>query len=140
MQKARIRLIVNALGFTMISLSLAGCSWISLGPKPQTIQVSTKPVEKPQLILPNADELNLRDVQWFVLTPENFEEKVAEAKESGRPIAFFALTDKGYENLGLNLSDLRAYVQQQQAIIAAYKQYYVEAEEALENAVVEEKQ
>lgn len=79
-------------------------------------------------------------MQWFVLTPENFEEKVAEAKESGRPIAFFALTDKGYENLGLNLSDLRAYVQQQQAIIAAYKQYYVEAEEALENAVVEEKQ
>lgn len=140
MQQVRIRSIVNVLGFTMISLSLAGCGLFSLGPKPQPIEVSAKPVDKPKLTLPNADELNLRDVEWVVLTPENFEEKIAEAGQNGRPIAFFALTDKGYENLGLNLSDLRAYIQQQQAIIAAYKRYYVEAEQAMDNAVVEETQ
>jgi hypothetical protein len=87
------------------------------------------------LVLPNADELNLRDVEWIVLTEENFSAKMDELNKSGRPIVFFALTDKGYENLGLNFSDLRAYVQQQQAIIAAYKMYYDSAEEALDGAV-----
>jgi DNA-binding PadR family transcriptional regulator len=85
--------------------------------------------------VPNADELNFRDIDWIVLTPENFEEQVKLIGDTGRPVVFFALTDKGYENLGLNLSDLRAYVQQQQAIIAAYKKYYVEAEKTLDNAV-----
>jgi hypothetical protein len=38
--------------------------------------------------------------------------------------------------LGLNFSDIRALVQQQQAIIAAYEGYYKEAEQALDKAVV----
>jgi hypothetical protein len=129
------RSIVNALGFTTLSLILAGCGVFNS--KPQEIEVSSIPVSKPQLILPSEDELNLRQVEWVILTPENFEAKIAEASESGRAIAFFALTDEGYENLGLNLSDLRAYIQQQQAIIAAYERYYIEAEETMDNAVIE---
>jgi predicted transcriptional regulator len=80
----------------------------------------------------------LREVKWVIITADNVEEQIKAIEESGRPVAFFALTDKGYENLGLNLSDLRAYIQQQQAIIAAYKAYYEKAEEALEGAVKEE--
>lgn len=117
-------------------MSLAGCSLFPQQPKP--IEIRSTPVEKPTLTLPKADELNLRDVEWVILTPENFEEQVAKINESGRPVAFFALTDKGYENLGLNLSDLRAYIQQQQAIMAAYKSYYEQAEEALDGAVKED--
>ena len=49
-------------------------------------------------------------------------------------IAFFAITDKGYQDLGLNFSDLRAYVQQQDAIIAAYQGYYKASEDALDDA------
>lgn len=100
--------------------------------------MSAKAIEKPKLTLPNADELSLRNIEWVLLTPENFEEKVAEITDQGRPVVFFALTDKGYENLGLNFSDLRAYVQQQHAIIAAYKKYYVEADKALDKAVEKE--
>lgn len=107
-------------------------------PQPKPIEIRSTPVEKPNLTLPQADELNLRKVDWTIITPENFEEVVAEIEADGRPVAFFALTDKGYENLGLNLSDLRAYIQQQQAIIAAYKGYYEKAEEALDGAVKEE--
>ena len=137
MQNQRSRSIVNALGFTMIILSLGGCSLLS-SPKPQVIEISSKPVEKPQLVLPRADEINLRDIKWVILTPENFDEQVAKISKDGRPVAFFSLTDKGYESLGMNLSDLRAYIQQQQAIIDGYKAYYVEAEEALEGAVKED--
>ena len=116
---------------------LGGCSLLN-SPKPQVIEVSSKPVEKPTLTLPSADELNIRKIEWFVLTPENFDAKVEEIGKDGRPVVFFALTDNGYENLGLNFSDLRAYVQQQQAIIAAYKSYYEKAEEAMDSAVIKE--
>ena len=94
--------------------------------------MSAKPIEKPQLVLPQADVLNMRDVEWIIVTPENYQEVFDKIKASGRPIALFAMTDKGYENLGLNLSDLRAYVQQQNIIIAAYKEYYTQSEAAIQ--------
>lgn len=62
------------------------------------------------------------------------EEKLSKLRESGQPLAIFALTGEGYENLGLNFSDIRAMVQQQQAIIVAYENYYKEAEQALDEA------
>ena len=78
----------------------------------------------------------MRDVKWVLITPENYEEVFAELGKDGRPVVLFGLTDKGYENLGLNLSDLRAYIQQQQAIMAAYQSYYVASERALDDAVI----
>ena len=76
----------------------------------------------------------MRKIEWILLTPENFEEEVAKIQTNGRPVVFFALTDQGYENLGLNFSDIRALVQQQQAIIGAYKNYYENANKALDEA------
>lgn len=76
----------------------------------------------------------MREVDWVLITPENFDEKVEEIKKTGRPVVFFALTDKGYENLGLNFSDIRAFIQQQKAIIVAYENYYKNANEALDKA------
>lgn len=121
--------IVNVLGFGLAILLISGCS-----STPQRIEVSAKPVDKPELVLPNADRLRMRDVEWILITPENFEEKVEEIKQTGRPVVFFALTDQGYENISLNFSDIRAYIQQQNAIIAAYENYYKNAEEALDAA------
>ena len=119
---------MNALGCGLVILLLSNCT----KPLPQQIQVSAKPIEKPQLVLPQADVLNMRDVEWIIVTPENYQEVFDKIKASGRPIALFAMTDKGYENLGLNLSDLRAYVQQQNIIIAAYKEYYTQSEAAIQ--------
>ena len=101
---------------------------------PQKIEVSAKPIEKPELVLPDADGLRMKEVKWVLLTPENFEEKLKDFETSGRPIVFFALTDEGYENISMNFSAIRAYIQQQQAIIAAYENYYKNANEALDAA------
>ena len=85
--------------------------------------------------LPPADELYLRPVEWMIITEANMEEKLGRMRELGQPIALFALTGEGYENLGLNFSDIRALVQQQKQIIIAYENYYKKAEEAMDNAV-----
>lgn len=123
------RSIANVLGCLTILSIISGCSSL-----PKEIFVSAEPIEKPKLILPKTDELDLRDVEWVILVKENWEEQWAKLEKSGEALAFFATTDSGYENLGLNYSDLRAFIQQQDAIIAAYRSYYLEAEEEFNEA------
>lgn len=123
------RSIANVLGCLTILSIISGCSSL-----PKEIFVSAEPIEKPKLILPKTDELDLRDVEWVILVKENWEEQWAKLEKSGEALAFFATTDSGYENLGLNYSDLRAFIQQQEAIIAAYRSYYLEAEEEFNEA------
>jgi len=124
--------IKNVLGYGLGLLALlviSGCSSM-----PQKIEVSAKPIDKPELVLPDPEVLRMKEVKWVLLTPENFEEKVAEIEATGRPVVFFALSDEGYENISNNFSSIRAYIQQQQAIIAAYENYYKNANEALDAA------
>ena len=77
----------------------------------------------------------MRPVEWIIVNENNLEEKIAELTAGGRPLAMFVLTGDGYENLGLNFSDIRALVQQQQQIIIAYENYYQAAEATMDNAV-----
>jgi len=129
MHKMASLLIKSVLGFTMI-ISLAACST-----KPQQIQVTSTPIEKPTLVLPPVDELNMRNVKWVVINEQNVDEVIKQLKTKEGAFAVYALTGEGYGNLGLNFSDIRAMIQQQQAIIAAYEGYYQEAEQALDGAV-----
>ena len=123
------RSIVNVLGCLTIIALTSACSSL-----PKQIFVSAEPIEKPKLILPESDELDLREVEWVILVKENWEEQWAKLEQSGDALAFFATTDSGYENLGLNYSDIRAFIQQQEAILAAYRSYYLEAEEEFNEA------
>lgn len=73
-------------------------------------------------MLPPVDELNMRPVEWVIINEENLDKKLEELRVRG-PLAMFVLTGEGYENLGLNFSDIRALVQQQRATIVAYQNY-----------------
>ncbi len=132
-----VRSIASVLGFLILSLSVSGCALLT--PKPREIELSTKPVEKPKLELPKADQVRMRNIEWVVITKDNYKEVFEKLSKSGRPIAVFGLTDQGYANLGMNLSDIRAFVQQQQAIIAAYERYYKDADAKLNDAVTVDK-
>ncbi len=112
----------------LLIILLAGCA------KPQRITVSAKPVEKPVLILPDADVLYLKPVSWFVLTPENVTAAFESLNEQGQPSVFFGITDQGYENIAINFSDIRAYIQQLHAINTAYKRYYIASEKIIDTA------
>lgn len=79
----------------------------------------------------------MRKIEWVIINQENMEEKIAQLTAGGAPLAIFALTAQGYENLGLNFSDIRALVQQQQQIILAYDNYYKASTKALEEAEIQ---
>ena len=129
MQKMEKSLTKSVLGFGLVLL-LTACG----NTQPQIIDVRSRPINKPTLTLPPVDGLSLRPVEWVVINEDNLEEKIAELTKGGRPLAMFVLTGDGYENLSMNFSDIRALVQQQQAIIVAYENYYQAAEAAMNNA------
>lgn len=125
-------LTVNVLGFGLVLL-LSACA----STQPKVIEISAKPIDKPELVLPSAEPLNLRQVEWIVITPENANDVMAKLSASGGKVAIFGLTDKGYENLSMNINDLRTYITQLQAIIVAYEGYYKDSNTALDAANAE---
>ena len=124
-EKPMKTLIVAILGFVL----LAGCSTT-----PRQIEISAKPIEKPKLVLPPADELRLKDLTWVVINEENAQEVWDKLKKDRKDPVLIGLTDDGYEILAMNIIDIMKLLQQQKAIIAAYKAYYEESEQALEDA------
>ena len=75
----------------------------------------------------------MREVTWVIINKDNLDEKIAELTAGGQPLAMFVLTGDGYTALALNFSDIRALVQQQQAIILAYENYYKQAEQTMQD-------
>ena len=129
------RLIVNVLGCLILSLSLIGCSSLKRQ-LPEVVEIKTKPVKRPELVLPNADQIDQRDITWVVITPNNHSKVFDNLKKTGDDLALFGLTGDDYGKLGLNISDIRMYIGQQQAIIQAYKNYYIESEKTMDKAVI----
>lgn len=104
---------------------LSGCSLFNTKP----LKVETKPVERIPLAVPSVDPYKHRKVEWIIITPENAEKVFADLKKKGHPVVLFALTDKGYQALALNTGDQIKITRQMQAVIDAYKKYYLQVEE-----------
>ena len=103
---------------------LTACSSV-----PAEVEVVTKPIEKPALVLPPVDKFKARTVEYIVVTPENAESVFNMLEGKNESIVLFAISANGYENVSLNMADLLKLVQQQQLIIAAYKKYYEDNEQ-----------
>lgn len=108
----------------MKKIILASCC-LFLTACTETTKVFDKPVlvERAELIVPPAQPIMQSDMNWTVITPENYAAKVEELSTKGN-VVLFALTPQNYQNLSMNVAELRKYIQQQNAVIAAYKDYY----------------
>lgn len=73
--------------------------------------------------MPKPDALSLRDIRFIIITPENAAEVFAKLKDDK---VLFALTIKGYEDIALNLGDIRAYIRQQNKVIILYENVWKE--------------
>ncbi len=103
-------------------LFLTGCSLFPWGTKPEPeIKVVTK-IEKTTVpIVPRPKPLSLIDTRVYVVNKENYDEFVKEfTKENGK-LVYVALAIKDYENLALNIAELRRYLNQQTEIIVYYE-------------------
>lgn len=115
-----MNLTLSALGFMASLLILNGCS--PSIPDSNPVVVKYVEVPRPAPIVPPVDQLDLRNVEWDIITPENVDAKFAEIK-SGQAV-FFALTADGYKALAMNISDIRANIEQHKKVIAVYEESY----------------
>jgi len=70
--------------------------------------------------------LQLTDTRVFVVTEDNFEQFVAEFTREYGELAFVALSMKDYENLALNVAEIKRYLNQQREIILYYEKAVTE--------------
>lgn len=90
-------------------------------PPPRVI-TETEYVQPQKPIVPSTDPLNMRDIEFIIITPENVDQVFEDIKSDD--VVIFGVTDEGYEDIALNLADLRAYIQQQKKIIGIYESQY----------------
>jgi len=84
-------------------------------------------VEKVQIpTVARPKPLQLNDTRVFVVTKDNFEEFKKEFTELYGDLAFVALSMKDYENLALNIADIKRYLEQQKEIILYYEKAVTE--------------
>lgn len=99
-------------------MSIAGCAGTTA-----PIQVDTAPV--PLTIIQPAPPapVSLSEVKVSVVTVSNLDEFIKQASiEQGTDNPVFVIVSvKGYENLSLNIAELKRYILQQQQIIAYYR-------------------
>lgn len=66
--------------------------------------------------------INLTDTRLYVVNADNLEEFLQEFEDVNGNRAFIAFSVKDYENLSLNVAELRRYIQQQNEIIIYYEE------------------
>lgn len=103
---------------TLLAVTLAGCA------STEKMVVQPQIVERPKLEVPSPAPVNQLPVEWVIITKENAEQKFKEIESRGGVVTLMALTPQGYQNLSMNVGELRRFIQQQQAVIAAMKKYY----------------
>jgi hypothetical protein len=122
MQLTRVISTLSVRFFLILSIILlAACDWTNKPEERPRIEVIETTIRPPKPIVPEVDPVNMRPVEWIVITEDNIEEVFQ--KLSG-PKVLFAVTSTGYENIALNLSSIRALVQQQRAIIVIYERSF----------------
>ena len=105
----------------LVSLSLLLLSSCTKVPEP-TIVTVPEIIEKDIPIVERPKGLSLTSPYFHVVTSENLDEFIEKFKKSnGSELVFYAISVRDYENLSLNLAELRRYIEQQQAIIVYYE-------------------
>ena len=65
--------------------------------------------------------VQLNDVRVYVVNERILDDFLVEFKQRHGEVAFVALSMKDYENLALNIADLRRFINQQTQIIVYYE-------------------
>jgi hypothetical protein len=103
-------------------LTLTGCAFF--GKPTQPVTVLAKPVQKLPLNLAAPRPLAFVPLTWRVITPDNIDSVWAELRSQKQDPVLFALTPGGYQQLSLDIAEIRAFISNQRFIILRYQDYY----------------
>ena len=99
------------------AIFLTGCSRT---PEPE-IKTVTQVQKIAVPVVARPKPIDLADTRVYVVNKDNLEEFIAEFSKENGELAFVALSIGDYENLALNVAELRRYINQQTDIIVYYE-------------------
>lgn len=103
-------------------------------PQTRPIEVVTIAEPAPMYHPPLPIEVQLVDIDWEILTPEIMEQYLKDLEEgSAPPTAYYSLTTKDYENLSMNMAELKRYLREVLGIVEFYREYDNDEDESGEN-------
>ena len=101
----------------LLLVSLSSCSW---KPEKQVV-VQTKIVKPVIEIKERPKGVKMLPVKFYVVTEKNYEEFKERFKKENGDFVFYAMSVPSYENLALDMAELRRYIEQQKEIIIYYE-------------------
>lgn len=86
------------------------------------IEVTAKPMERTivQPVMPR--EIDLKEPQWIVVTPDNKEEQLARIEEQEGELVFLAMTIPDYEVMAYNMQELKRYITELKDVVVYYRE------------------
>lgn len=116
----------------LLSISLFGCASVE-----EKVVSKTKYIEQRVQLQERPKPVNLYPVKFFAVTEENLETFLSTFEKENGDIVFFAISVTDYENMSLNVAELKRYIEQQKSLIVYYETN-VNANELVEPEVNEE--
>ena len=104
----------------LLMVLIVACS-CSLLPTKQ-IQVTAKPLQKKivQPIMPR--EIDLKELQWIAVTPDNWEEQLARIENQEGELVFLAMTIPDYEVMAYNMQEIKRYITELKDVVVYYRE------------------
>jgi len=105
----------------MILMMACSCSLLPT----REIQVSAKPIDRQivQPVMPR--EIDLKQVTWLTITPENFEEQFALIEDQEGELVFLAMTVPDYETMAYNMQEIKRYITELKDVVVYYRKVTV---------------
>ena len=80
-----------------------------------------------QPIMPR--EIDLKELQWIAVTPDNWEEQLARIENQEGELVFLAMTIPDYEVMAYNMQEIRRYINQLKEGVVYYRTINSEEEQ-----------
>ena len=66
-------------------------------------------------------EIDLREVQWLTITPENYEAQFAIIEAQEGELVFLAMTIPDYETMAYNMQEVKRYITELKDVVVYYR-------------------
>jgi len=67
-------------------------------------------------------EIDLKDVKWLTVTPENWEDQLKIIEEQEGELVFLALSIPDYEMMAYNMQELKRYITELKDVVVYYRE------------------
>lgn len=112
----------KALRVSLLLLLLSSFTACSLLKPEEVVVTQVEYVDRVIPVQPRPKPVSLYDIEFYAVTDENLEEFLERFEKENGDVVFFAISVPDYENIALNMGELRRFIQSQTAIIVYYEE------------------